>query len=116
MAYIKIVNADRLISESVISAWVITKSNNDRIFVATDNPFKTAFSNGYIDITDIFGRKILLNTQLCVEMVQTSITRVQYKEKTEYYWGTPTIEHGWKYRVAEEEKPITLEQRFNICG
>jgi hypothetical protein len=116
MAFIRITDTTNFVANAIISVWVITKQNNEKIIVETDNPFKTLFNNGYIDITDIFGRKILLNTQLCVEMVQTSITRVQYKKKTEYYWGTPTIEHGWKYRVAEEEKPITLEQRFNICG
>ena len=115
MAYIKIVNADRLISESVISAWVITKSNNDRIFVATDNPFKTAFSNGYIDITDIFGRKILLNTNLCIEMVQISLTRIEYKDKTEYYEGELEIRKG--YSVSDDvAKPLSIKNTTQICG
>lgn len=115
MAYIKIVNADRLVSESVISAWVITKSNNDRIFVATDNPFKTAFSNGYIDITDIFGRKILLNTNLCIEMVQISLTRIEYKDKTEYYEGELEVRKG--YSVSDDvAKPLSIKNTTKICG
>lgn len=115
MAYIKIVNADRLVSESVISAWVITKSNNDRIFVATDNPFKTTFSNGYIDITDIFGRKILLNTNLCIEMMQINLTRIEYKDKTEYYEGKLEIRKG--YSVSDDvAKPLSIKNTTKICG
>lgn len=115
MAYIKIIDTTNLVSESVISAWVITKSNNDRIFAITDNPFKTAFSNGYIDITDIFGRKILLNTNLCIEMVQISLTRVEYKDKTEYYEGELEIRKGYS-SSDDVAKPLSIKNTSKICG
>lgn len=114
MAYIKIIDTTKLISESVISAWVITKSNNDRIFVITDNPFKNLFNNGYIDITDIFGRKILLNTQLCVEMMQIKLTEIVYEDKVEYYEGNLEIRKG--YSVSDDvAKPLSPKTTNNIC-
>lgn len=115
MAYIKIIDTTNLISESVISAWVITKSNNDRIFVITDNPFKNLFNNGYIDITDIFGRKILLNTQLCIEMVQIKLTEIVYEDKVEYYEGRLEIRKG--YSVSDDvAKPLSIKNTTKICG
>lgn len=114
MAYIKIIDTTKLVSESVISAWVITKSNNERIFVVTDNPFKTLFNNGYIDITDIFGRKILLNTQLCIEMVQIKLTEIVYEDKVEYYEGNLEIRKG--YSVSDDvAKPLSPKTTNNIC-
>lgn len=115
MAVINIIDTTYLISESVISAWVITKSNNERIFVITDNPFKNLFNNGYIDITDIFGRKILLNTQLCIEMMQTPLTKIEYKDKTLYFEGTPTIIKGYCISM-DLAKPLTPNKSYNICG
>ena len=114
MAYIKIIDTTNLISESVISAWVITKSNNERIFIVTDNPFKTLFNNGYIDITDIFNRKILLNTQLCIEMVQIKLTEIVYEDKVEYYEGNLEIRKG--YSVSDDvAKPLSPKTTNNIC-
>lgn len=114
MAYIKIIDTTKLISESVISAWVITKSNNDRIFVITDNPFKNLFNNGYIDITDIFGRKILLNTQLCVEMMQISLTKIVFEDKVDYYEGELEIRKG--YSASDDvAKPLSPKTTNNIC-
>ena len=115
MATINIIDTTNLVSESVISAWVITKSNNERIFVITDNPFKNLFNNGYIDITDIFDRKIFLNTQLCIEMVQINLTKIVYADKTLYYEGTPKIIKGY-CNSLDLAKPLTPNQRNNICG
>ena len=115
MAYIKIIDTTKLVSESVISAWVITKSNNDRIFVVTDNPFKNLFNNGYIDITDIFDRKILLNTQLCIEMVQMPLTKIVFEDKVEYYEGKLEIRKG--YSVSDDvAKPLSIKNTTKICG
>ena len=116
MAFIRIIDTNNFIAESTLSAWVITKSNNEQIFVVTDNPFKTLFNNGYIDITDIFGRRILLNTQLCIEMAEITLTKVEYKDKTEYYEGKVEIRMGYSYSMAESAKPITLKKYQNICG
>ena len=115
MAYIKIIDTTKLVSESVISAWVITKSNNDRIFVVTDNPFKNLFNNGYIDITDIFDRKILLNTQLCIEMVEMPLTKIVFEDKVEYYEGELEIRKG--YSVSDDvAKPLSIKNTTKICG
>ncbi len=116
MAHIRIIDTTNIVATSVILAWVITKSNNERIFVETDNPFTTLFNNGYIDITDIFGRRVLLNTQLCIEMVQIPLTKIEYKDKTEYYEGTPDIRQGYSYSMSEAQKPLSLETTFKICG
>lgn len=114
MAIINIIDTSNLISKSLISAWVITKSNNERIFVITDNPFKTLFNNGYIDITDIFSRKILLNTQLCIEMEQIKLTEIVYEDKVEYYEGQLEIIIGY-CTSSDTAKPLTPNTSYNIC-
>ena len=115
MAYIKIVNTDNLVKESIVNGWVITKVDNTKIYITQDNPFEKAFENGYLLITDIFGRTIYLNAKQCIEMVNTPLTRIDYKDKTEWYEGTPEIRKG--YSVSDDVlKPLSLKNCKNICG
>jgi hypothetical protein len=114
MAYIKIVNTDRLVNESVINGWEITKVDGTKIHITQNNPFEKAFENGYLLITDIFNRTIYLNAKQCIEMVQINLTRIEYSDKIEWYEGTPEIRKG--YSSSDDVlKPISLQNNKNIC-
>ena len=115
MAYIKIVNTDRLVNESVLSGWAITKVDGGRIFTTQETPFDKAFENGYLLITDIFGRTIYLNAKQCIEMVKIAFTKIEYSDKIEWYEGTPEIRKG--YTSSDDVlKPLSLKDCKNICG
>ena len=114
MAFIHIANADTLIQSSTISGWVITKIDGGRIITTQETPFEKAFENGYLLITDIFNRTIYLNSKQCIEMVNTPLTRIDYKDKTEWYEGTPEIRKG--FSVSDDVlKPLSIQNNKNIC-
>lgn len=114
MAYIKIVNTDRLVNESVLSGWAITKVDGGRIFTTQETPFEKAFENGYLLITDIFNRTIYLNANQCIEMINTPLTKIEYNDKTEWYEGTPEIRKG--FSVSDDIlKPLSIQNNKNIC-
>lgn len=115
MAYIKILNSDTIVKDSIVNGWTITKIDGTRIFIAQDNPFEKAFENGYLLITDIFGRTIYLNANQCIEMVNMPFTRIEYDGKTEWYEGTPEIRRGYSNSM-DIATPLTLKNNKNICG
>ena len=115
MAYIKIVNTDRLVNESVLSGWAITKVDGGKIFTTQETPFDKAFENGYLLITDIFDRTIYLNANQCIEMVKTAFTKIEYIDTMEWYEGTPEIRKG--YSSSDDVlKPLSLKNISKICG
>lgn len=113
MAFIKATATTKV---TIFKGWKITKVNNGVIFVKTDNPFETAYQNGYISIIDIFGRHILLNSTQCIDMVETEITQIVNDYNiTQYYEGTPEVRIGY---VASDNyaTPINEDQTNKICG
>ena len=114
MAFIQITNAETFIKSSTINGWAITKVDGSKIFTTQETPFEKAFENGYLLITDIFNRTIYLNSKQCIEMVNTPLTRIDYKDKTEWYEGTPEIRKG--FSVSDDIlKPLSIQNNKNIC-
>ena len=100
---------------TIINVWRITKVNNDVVYTETDSPFRTSFNNGYIDITDIFGRHFLLNSNHCIDMLETQVTKIEDNNKIDFYEGTPEIRTN--YTCSDDyATPIKLNQNKNICG
>lgn len=115
MAYIKISNEENLVKESICNGWAITKVDGNRIFTTQETPFEKAFENGYLLITDIFGRTIYLNANQCIEMVNITLTQIVYKDKTEWYEGQPEVRKG--YSCSDDVlKPLSVHNNKNICG
>jgi hypothetical protein len=115
MAFIQITNAETFIKSSTINGWVITKVDGGKIFTTQETPFEKAFENGYLLITDIFGRTIYLNANQCIEMVKTAFTKIEYIDTMEWYEGTPEIRKG--YSSSDDVlKPLSLKNISKICG
>jgi hypothetical protein len=115
MAFIHITNADTLIQSSTISGWVITKVDGGKIFTTQETPFETGFANGYLVITDIFGRTIYLNAYQCIEMVNITFTKVERTDKVEWYEGELEIRTGYTNSM-DTATPLSLKENKNICG
>ena len=115
MAFIHIANADTLIQSSTISGWVITKTDGGRIITTQETPFEKAFENGYLLITDIFGRTLYLNANQCIEMVKTAFTKVERTDKVEWYEGELEIRTGYTNSM-DTATPLSLKKNKNICG
>ena len=113
MAFIK---ATEKTLVKVFKGWKITKTNNGVIFIKTDNPFEKTYTNGFLDIIDIFGRHILLNSTQCIDMVETEITQIITEYNiTQYYEGTPEVRIG--YVVSDNyATPISENETNKICG
>jgi hypothetical protein len=115
MAFIQITNAETFIKSSTIEGWVITKVDGSKIFTTQETPFDKAFENGYLLITDIFGRTIYLNANQCIEMVKTPFTKVERTNTTELYEGELEVRTGYTNSM-DTAKPLSLKDCKNICG
>lgn len=113
MAFVKTTTTAKI---TIFKGWKITKVNNDTIFVQIDNPFEKAYTNGFLDIIDIFGRHILLNSNNCIDMIETQITKIVNDYNiTEYYEGTPEIRT--EYCCSDDYATPIKENNLNkICG
>lgn len=113
MAFIKATATTKV---TIFKGWKITKVNNGVIFVKTDNPFEKNYTNGFLDIIDIFGRHILLNTTQCIDMVETEITQIVNDYNiTQYYEGTPEVRTA--YCCSDNyATPISENETNKICG
>lgn len=99
---------------TILNVWKITKVNNETIFVETENPFEKQYTNGYIDIIDIFNRRILINSVQCIDMLLTKITKIELNNKTDFYEGTPDIRTN--YTCSDDyATPIKPYNTNNIC-
>lgn len=115
MAFIQITNAETFIKSSTIEGWVITKVDGGKIFTTQETPFETAFENGYLLITDIFGRTIYLNANQCIEMVKIAFTKVERTNTTEWYEGELEVRTGYTNSM-NTATPLSLKKCKNICG
>lgn len=115
MAFIHITNAETFIKSSTINGCIITKVNGGKIFTTQETPFEKAFENGYLLITDIFGRTLYLNANQCIEMVKTAFTKVERTKTTEWYEGELEIRTGYTNSM-DTAKPLSLKDCKNICG
>lgn len=114
--FINILNESKFIKSSKTTAWTITKINGEKVFVITDNPFTTAYENGYIQVTDIFGRNMLINTRQCIDMVEGILTIVETTHNgIEYYNGDFEIYIGYTCSM-DTIKPLSLNNTSKICG
>ena len=112
MAFIKATTATK---ETIFKGWKITKVNNGVIFTK-NNPFETAYSNSFLDIIDIFGRHILLNSIQCIDMVEIEITQtINEYNITQYYEGTPEVRTAFCCS-DNYATPINENQTNKICG
>lgn len=112
MAFIKATETTKV---TIFKGWKITKVNNGVIFTK-NNPFGTAYSNSFLDIIDIFGRHILLNSIQCIDMVETEITQtINEYNITQYYEGTPDVRTA--YCCSDNyATPISENETNKICG
>lgn len=115
MAFIQITNAETFIKSSTINGWVITKIDGGKIFTTQETPFEKGFANGYLVITDIFGRTIYLNANQCIEMVYITFTKVERTNATEWYEGELEVRTGYTNSM-DTAKPLSLKDCKNICG
>ena len=115
MAFIQITNAETFIKSTTIEGWVITKVDSGRVFTTQETPFEKAFENGYLLITDIFGRTIYLNANQCIEMVKIAFTKVERTKTTEWYEGKLEVRTGYTNSM-DTAKPLSLKDCNNICG
>lgn len=114
--FINILNESTFVKSSKVTAWIITKINGEKVYTITDSPFKVAFENGYISITDIFSRNMLINSHQCIDMVQTILTIVETTNKgIEYYNGDFEIHIGYTCSM-DTIKPLSLNDTTKICG
>lgn len=114
--FIHILNENTFVKSTKSSAWIITKINGEKIYTITPNPFTTSYDNGFISITDIFGRNILLNAHQCIEMIETTLTIVEKTDKKiEYYNGDFEVHCGYTTSM-DRVKPLSLENNDTICG
>ena len=113
MAFIKATETTKV---TIFKGWKITKVNNGILFVKTNNPFEKAYTNGFLDIIDIFGRHILLNTTQCIDMVEIEITQIVNDHNiTQYYEGTPEVRTN--YTASDDyATPIKENETNKICG
>lgn len=112
MAFIKATTEHKA---TILNVWKITKINNETIFVETENPFEKQYTNGYIDIIDIFNRRILVNSTQCIDMLAIKVTKIEDNNKTLFYEGTPDIRTN--YTCSDDyATPIQINNNNNICG
>lgn len=115
MAFIHITNAETFIKASTTNGWVIIKVDGGKVFTTQETPFEKAFENGYLLITDIFGRTIYLNANQCIEMVKIVFTKIERTKTTEWYEGELEVRTG--YTISQDiAKPLSLKDCKNICG
>lgn len=115
MAFINILNTQIEVKNTIVNGWVITKVDGGKIFTTQETPFEKAFENGYLLITDIFGRTLYLNANQCIEMVNIAFTHIEYDNKTEWYEGILEVRKG--YTVSQDiAKPLSIKNTQNICG
>ena len=115
MAFIQIINAETFIKATIIDGWVITKVDGGKIFTTQETPFEKAFENGYLLITDIFGRTLYLNANHCIEMAKIAFTKVEKTNTTEWYEGELVVRMGYTNSM-DTAKPLSLKDCKNICG
>lgn len=114
--FIHILSEKTFVKSTKALAWVITKINGEKVYTITDSPFKVAFENGYISISDIFGRNILINSHQCIDMVQTILTIVETTDKgTQYYNGDFEVHCGYSSSM-DTATPLSVENTTKICG
>lgn len=108
MAFIKATTTTKV---TIFKGWKITKINNGVIFTK-NNPFETAYSNSFLDIIDIFGRHILLNSIQCIDMVEIEITQTINEYNITQYYEVRTA-----YCCSDNyATPINENQTNKICG
>ena len=114
--FIHILNQNEIINTSKTSAWKITKVNGEVVYITASSPFETLFQNGYISITDIFNRNILLNNNHCIDMIQITLTITETKYKgVQFFEGDYEIVSGY-CNSNDVAIPITINEKKNICG